>query len=162
MKPSISVREATLEDAEMLARLMAEMDDPSKGQIPFIDSDRMRCVLKSMAAQRFFRVYLVLENALPVASFSLMIFSSPAHQGMPQALLDAVVVTRMRRGAGIGEAMVKYALELARAAGCYKMMLSSNLKRVAAHRFYENIGFEQHGISFALPIAENSHAISCI
>ncbi len=33
-------------------------------------------------------------------------------------------------------------------AGCYKMSLSSNLKRAQAHAFYESIGFEKHGYSF--------------
>ena len=27
-------------------------------------------------------------------------------------------------------------------------MLSSNLKRERAHRFYEKLGFTQHGVSF--------------
>jgi hypothetical protein len=30
------------------------------------------------------------------------------------------------------------------------MSLSSNLKRGHAHRFYERIGFAQHGISFSI------------
>jgi GNAT superfamily N-acetyltransferase len=154
MMPKITIREATPEDAASLARLMAEMDDVDAQQASKSDEEAMARTLASMAAHSFFRAYMVLENAMPVASFSIMIFSSPAHQGVPQALLDAVVVTHTRRSAGIGEAMVKHALNIARDAGCYKMMLSSNLKRVAAHRFYENIGFAQHGISFAIPLTE--------
>ena len=36
------------------------------------------------------------------------------------------------------------------AAGCYKMALSSNLKREAAHRFYDSLGFGRHGYSFLI------------
>jgi hypothetical protein len=49
--------------------------------------------------------------------------------------------------------MIKRALQIAAGAGCYKMTLSSNLKRVDAHRFYESTGFRQHGISFSMPLA---------
>lgn len=147
---SIVIREAIPADAEVLAILMAEMDDePAHGT----DVDQMEKILTDMAKLSDFRAYLAFdENGMPVGSFSLMIFSSPAHQGTRQALLDAVVVTRSKRGRGVGEAMLKQALKLAAASGCYKMMLSSNLKRADAHRFYERLGFSQHGISFSIPI----------
>jgi GNAT superfamily N-acetyltransferase len=148
----IEIRPAIAADADALAALMAEMDDaPTES----LDDVRMRAVLADMAHYPNFCAWLVLERGVPVASFSLLIFSSPSHQGTHQALLDAVVVTRARRGAGIGEAMIERALAIATEAGCYKMMLSSNLKRIDAHRFYERIGFSQHGISFGidLPLA---------
>jgi GNAT superfamily N-acetyltransferase len=44
--------------------------------------------------------------------------------------------------------MMRRAMDECRQAGCYKLALSSNLKREAAHRFYEGLGFEKHGYSF--------------
>ena len=35
-----------------------------------------------------------------------------------------------------------------RAAGCYKLTLSSNIARQGAHAFYDSLGFERHGYSF--------------
>lgn len=146
----IVVREAAPADAEALARLMSEMDDEPA---PGMGGERMKGVMAEMAAYPWFRAYLALdENRAPVGSFSLMIFSSPAHQGAPQALLDAVVVTRLRRGQGIGKAMLRHALRVAAERRCYKLALSSNLRREDAHRFYERIGFRQHGISFSIPV----------
>ena len=49
---------------------------------------------------------------------------------------------------GVGKAMMRFARARCRKAGCYKLALSSNLKRAAAHRFYESLGFEKHGFSF--------------
>jgi GNAT superfamily N-acetyltransferase len=43
-----------------------------------------------------------------------------------------------------------HAIEQARAAGCYKLALSSNAKRQAAHAFYESLGFQRHGLSFVI------------
>ncbi|MES2536445.1 MAG: GNAT family N-acetyltransferase [Pseudomonadota bacterium] len=149
----IELRLATENDADILATLMAEMDDEESAPAHASDSASVKAVLADMAQYPNFRAYLVFENKVAVASFTLMIFSSPSHHGAPQAMLDAVVVTPARRGAGIGETMIERALAIATEAGCYKMMLSSNLKRMDAHRFYERIGFTQHGISFAIALS---------
>jgi GNAT superfamily N-acetyltransferase len=151
----IVVREAAADDAELLAALMAEMDDEPE---LVLDGAQMRAVMADMAAYPDFRTYLVLDRTgTAVGTFSLMIFSSPSHHGARQALLDAVVVSRTRRGQGVGGDMLRHAMHIAAASGCYKMTLSSNLKRVDAHRFYEDLGFRQHGISFSiLLVAEKS------
>jgi GNAT superfamily N-acetyltransferase len=148
--PDIVVREVVADDAEVLAALMLEMDDEPK-RVP--DGAQMREVMADMAAYPDFRAYLALDRTgAPVGTFSLMIFRSPSHQGARQAMLDAVVVARSHRGQGVGGAMLRQALHIAAASGCYKMTLSSNLKRVDAHRFYEDLGFRQHGISFSIPL----------
>jgi GNAT superfamily N-acetyltransferase len=46
--------------------------------------------------------------------------------------------------------MMQYAIQLCRRAGCYKVTLSSNLKRKSAHEFYESLGFQRHGYSFLI------------
>jgi hypothetical protein len=46
--------------------------------------------------------------------------------------------------------MTAHALEECRKAGCYKPALSSNVKREGAYRFYESLGFERHGYSYAV------------
>jgi GNAT superfamily N-acetyltransferase len=150
-EPAIVVREAIAEDAETIAALMAEMDDVPAAEA---DASAIRHVIAEMSAYPDHRVYLALDLAgTPVGTFSLMIFCSPSHQGARQGMLDGVVVTRAQRGQGVGRAMLRHALTMAASAGCYKLALSSNLKRVDAHRFYEDIGFQQHGISFSIPIA---------
>jgi GNAT superfamily N-acetyltransferase len=42
---------------------------------------------------------------------------------------------------GYGESLMRYAIEEARRAGCYKVSLTSNKRRAEAHRFYEKMGF---------------------
>ena len=39
--------------------------------------------------------------------------------------------------------MMAFARELCRKAGCYKMALSSNLRRERARAFYDGLGFER-------------------
>jgi GNAT superfamily N-acetyltransferase len=45
---------------------------------------------------------------------------------------------------------MSHAKDQAKAAGCYKLALSSNRARHAAHAFYESLGFDQHGLSFVI------------
>ncbi|WP_335622404.1 GNAT family N-acetyltransferase [Acidovorax carolinensis] len=61
-----------------------------------------------------------------------------------------MVVAAGRQGQGIGRQMMAHAVHQARDAGCYKLALSSNAKRVAAHAFYESLGFARHGLSFVI------------
>ena len=50
--------------------------------------------------------------------------------------------------------MMKLAMKLAADAGCYKLALSSNGRRTAAHAFYESLGFARHGLSFAVDLPQ--------
>lgn len=159
--PEITLREIRTADAELLAALQSEMDDDADDRdddgAGVSDTARMHDVLIEMTKYPEFRAYLACDrDGTPVGTFSLMVFCSPSHQGTWQALLDAVVVKRAHRGRGVGEAMLRHALKLAADAGCYKLSLSSNLKRMDAHRFYERLGFTRHGISFSIPLTANA------
>jgi GNAT superfamily N-acetyltransferase len=46
-----------------------------------------------------------------------------------------------RRGEGIGSVLLEAAIAQARAAGCYRVQLTSNKVRRDAHRFYLRHGF---------------------
>ncbi|WP_395822568.1 GNAT family N-acetyltransferase [Collimonas sp.] len=148
---TIEVRQATLNDAETLVALLAEMDDePTRNTT--LDADGARQIMEKMGAYPDFRAYLVFADGIAVGTFSILVFCSLTHEGTQQAVLDAVVISRARRGQGIGSVMLDHALRIAGEAGCYKIALSSNLKRMDAHRFYENFGFRQHGISLAIAL----------
>jgi hypothetical protein len=43
---------------------------------------------------------------------------------------------------------MKFAMEQYKEADCYKLVLSSNLKKTEAHAFYESLDFEKYGFSF--------------
>jgi ribosomal protein S18 acetylase RimI-like enzyme len=70
--------------------------------------------------------------------------------------VEDVAVLPRYQGRGIGRAMMRHAMSECRAAGCYKLTLSSNLKREAAHRFYDGLGFERHGYSFRVELEKRS------
>ena len=61
---------------------------------------------------------------------------APLHVAPAWGLISALVVDEGARGVGVGAALLKGAEQMARAAGCAQLELSSSLKREAAHRFY--------------------------
>ena len=116
-------------------------------------------VLPLEGAQRVFRrfsnypdyhLYVAELEGKIVGTFALLIMENLAHVGTPSGVVEDVVVSSLHRGAGIGRQMMAFARERCRERGCYKMALSSNLKRDDAHRFYDHLGFERHGYSFRI------------
>jgi GNAT superfamily N-acetyltransferase len=102
-----------------------------------------------------YRLFVAELNGAIVGTFALLIMDNLAHLGTPSGVVEDVVVTADLRGKGIGRRMMETALAICRESGCYKMALSSNLKREAAHAFYESLDFEKHGYSFRVVFQKN-------
>ena len=74
-----------------------------------------------------------------LGSMTLVVFRIPT--GM-RAWVEDVVVDQEARGQGIGEKLIRTAIDRAKAEGCRTIDLTSNPKREAAHRLYKRCGFE--------------------
>jgi GNAT superfamily N-acetyltransferase len=68
--------------------------------------------------------------------------------------MTAVVVDESARGQGIGRLLVAAAEEYFTERGCAMVEVTSNKKRLDAHRFYEQLGYTGTSFRFAksLPI----------
>ena len=107
-----------------------------------------RAVFRRMSEYPSYVIYVARRDEEVVGTFSLIIMENLGHVGASSALVENVVVDERCRSEGIGTAMMHFAMEQARRAGCYKLALSSNLVRERAHAFYDRLGFERHGYSF--------------
>jgi ribosomal protein S18 acetylase RimI-like enzyme len=67
-----------------------------------------------------------------VGTFVLLIMDNLGHMGVPSAVIEDVAVDPEWHGRGVGKMMLDYALTVASKEGCYKAVLSSNLKRERA------------------------------
>ncbi len=74
-----------------------------------------------------------------VGSLTLVLFRIPT--GV-RAWIEDVVVDESARGAGVGEALNRHAVAMAKAAGSKTVDLTSRPSREAANRLYRRIGFE--------------------
>jgi GNAT superfamily N-acetyltransferase len=99
-----------------------------------------------------YNLYVADSNGVIVGTFALLIMENLGHLGAPSAIIEDVAVDPNHQGRGVGKLMMAHALNVAVQKGCYKAMLSSNIKRESAHQFYESLGFEKHGYSFVVDI----------
>ena len=141
---NLEIRLATRGDWVLLNQLYADMD----GEPPLAVEEAEK-ILTAITETPHYHIYLACLEEETVGTFSLLYAPTMMHRGCHRfAVLDVVTVISTMRGRGIGREMVRKALQLSSEAGCYKVTLSSNLKRDRAHEFYRSLGFEQHGWSF--------------
>jgi GNAT superfamily N-acetyltransferase len=64
--------------------------------------------------------------------------------------VESVRVASSRRGTGLGQAMLEWAVAECRARGCRMVQLTTDKTRADAHRFYERLGFKASHEGFKL------------
>jgi len=76
-----------------------------------------------------------------IAMLQLTLIPGLSRGGMKRALVEAVRVRADLRGQRIGEALMAHVEARAKAAGCGLIQLTTDKKRLDAHRFYDRIGY---------------------
>lgn len=150
---SLTIRKATEGDLSGVLELYAE-PDLDNGDI--LDLPTAQAIFRRMQSYPNYTLYVAQVGDRIVGTFALLIMDNLGHQGSPSGVAEDVIVSGRWRGKGIGGQMMAFAIEKCREAGCYKLALSSNLKREHAHQFYESLGFERHGYSFLVRLSEQA------
>jgi GNAT superfamily N-acetyltransferase len=145
--PVIEIRDANEGDLPGVLRLLAASGIDGGHSFTL---EEARAHLARIRAWPRFRLLAALVDGEIAGTYSLAIIDKLGKRGTPAGVVEDVAVAPERQGQGIGRAMMEHALAECRKAGCYKLALSSNVKREGAHRFYESLGFERHGYSFAV------------
>lgn len=118
---------------EAFARLMPQLSPrlgaPSREELRRVAGSETGELLAAVAGERI------------VGVLTLAWYDAPSGR---KAWIEDVVVDAATRGRGIGEALVREALALARREGVARVMLTSNATRRASHRLYERMGFVRY------------------
>jgi GNAT superfamily N-acetyltransferase len=141
----VRLREATSEDLPQVLALYAQ---PGLDDGDTLSLAEAEAIFATFSRYPSYRLFVASVDEKIVGTYALAILHNLAHRGAKSALVEDVVVDAAYQGEGIGRAMMNHAMRLAHDADCYKLALSSNKKREAAHSFYESLGFEKHGYSF--------------
>jgi GNAT superfamily N-acetyltransferase len=134
------VRDATAEDLAPIVRLLAAdqlgatREDPTD-VAPYLDA------LAAIDADPAHMLVVGERDGRVIATLQLSFLPGLARRGAWRAQIEAVRVDHALRGQGIGEAMVRWAIEQARERGCALVQLTSDKSRSDAHRFYGRLGF---------------------
>ncbi len=143
------IRQALESDLEAVLSMYAQplMDD---GEV--LTGEQAIEVFKKMQRYPDYKLYVAQFDSIIVGTFTLLIMDNLGYKGTPSGVIEDVVVHPQWQGKGIGTEMMHFAFEICRDSGCYKVVLSSYIKRKNAHRFYESLGFEHHGYSFRVDL----------
>ncbi len=136
---SVTVRieaatEATPELRNALAVLLPQLN-PS---LPIPSLDHLAAVLADPAVT----LLVGRDGPLIVGTAAVVVYTTPI---WVKARIEDVVVDQAARGHGVGEALVKACIEVARTRGAGIVELQSARSREAANRLYPRLGFELRG-----------------
>src|ERR1700681_2045521 len=126
-----SVTEATPEVHAALALLLPQLNP----QLPVPTVERLRAIITDPAVT----LLVALDGEEIVGTTTLIVYTTPF---WIKARLDEVVVDESARGKGVGSALVKASLEIAREKGVEVVELQSGVQRDAANRLYPSLGFK--------------------
>ena len=89
------------------------------------------------------QILIVVENRHEeiVGTLQLSMIRYLTYRGGLRAQIEAVRVQRDHRGQGIGQTMIRWAVDKAIDLGAHVIQLTTDKKRPDAIRFYESIGF---------------------
>lgn len=115
--------------AQLIPQLSSSNPAPTRAQIQeMVDSPAITLLIARDDAGRI------------VGSLTLAMFRIPT--GL-RAWIEDVIVDGSQRGQGLGEALTRHALEVAKDAGATTVDLTSRPSREAANRLYQRVGFER-------------------
>jgi GNAT superfamily N-acetyltransferase len=134
---SISVRDATPNDAESIARLCTQLGYPvAAGIVPArlarLDSDPNARVLLAQTGDS-------------IAGLATVHLRYTLNHEAPIAQLTLLVVDEAYRTRGIGRVLVEAAEQWARSHGAKRFVVTTALQRADAHAFYEKLQFKHTG-----------------
>lgn len=80
------------------------------------------------------------DSGVIIGALTLSIYRVPT--GI-RSIIEDVIVDESARGQGIGESLMRYAIDLAREKGAGNISLTSNPMRDAANKLYLRVGFQK-------------------
>lgn len=150
---ALSFREARPEDLPAIVALLAD-DGLGRGRESSdasLDPAYVRAFAAIDADPR--NVMLVTERAGEVIGYCQVTFiPGLSRRGAERALIESVRVATHLRNHGIGAAMMRHVIDLAKARGASLVQLTSDRRRDDAHRFYERLGFVRSHFGFKLDL----------
>jgi GNAT superfamily N-acetyltransferase len=138
----VSFRKATADDLPAMLRLLVDDDvAQTRGSYATEVTPEVAVAFKEIERDPNNELLVGERDGEVVAMLQLTLIPGLSRGGMRRALVEAVRVRGDLRCRGIGEALICHVEDRAKSAGCGLIQLTTDKKRLAAHRFYERIGY---------------------
>lgn len=146
-----SIRQATAADVPAIIALLADDDigatrEAPEDRAPYEES------FAAIAGDPCQLLVVGERDGHIVATMQLTFIPGLSRRGTWRAQIEGVRVASSARGLGLGEKLIRWAIERARERGCALVQLTSDARRQDAHRFYERLGFTASHTGFKLQL----------
>jgi GNAT superfamily N-acetyltransferase len=148
----VVVRAATAADVPALVALLADdplgagRERPGEGPAPYLRA------FEAIEADPAHLLVVAADGADVVGTLQLSVLPGLSRGGALRGQIEAVRVRADRRGAGLGEALLGWAVTEARRRGCVLVQLTTDRSRSGAQRFYERLGFTPSHVGYKLAL----------
>lgn len=139
----LTFRRAERADLPALVAMLADDVLGAGREVPSdaLDDARYEAAFEAIDADPRQLLLVVEQHARVVGTLQLSFLPYLTFRGGERAQIEAVRVDAVRRGDGIGRAMLLWAIDHARRRGCHMVQLTTDKRRPDAKRFYESLGF---------------------
>ncbi len=150
---SLSFRSATADDLPTIVAVLAddglgrEREDASLPLRQDYDD-----AFKAMSKDENNRLVVAVLDDVIVGCLQLTFIPGLSRLGTWRCQIEGVRVAASQRGAGVGQAMMEWAIEESRQRGCRLVQLTTDRRRADAHRFYDGLGFDASHIGMKLKL----------
>ncbi len=145
---AVELRRASSADLAAVVRLITDDEISSSRERP--DLGPYAAALERIDADPEQLLVVAVAGDEVVGTLQLTVIPGLSRVGALRAQVEAVRVRGDQRGRGLGEAMLRWAVDEAWLRGCALVQLTTDKRRTAAHRFYARLGFEASHEGFKL------------
>lgn len=110
--------------------------------MPDIDS-KLKSMWAGIMSDPNHHIIVAEEDGIIVSSLVLLIVPNLTHNQRPYGVIENVITHPSFRKRGLATACLHYAREIAKKAGCYKLMLMTGSKVESTLTFYEKAGYNR-------------------
>jgi N-acetylglutamate synthase-like GNAT family acetyltransferase len=138
------IRTAEERDFDGIMKLLKQLNADD----PVIKDGRDKAVFTEILKNPNLKLIVLKEQCRIISTCYLNIIPNLTRDASPYAVIENVVTDAAFRNQGFGKKIMRFALESAWQAGCYKVMLQTGSKKKSTHKFYAACGFVE-GEKFA-------------
>jgi GNAT superfamily N-acetyltransferase len=145
------IRQAAEDDLDGLLALYTYLN-PGDALLP--PRAQIVALWKEIVANPMLTYFVAEQGSRLISACSLAIVPNLTRGARPFGVIENVITHPDFRRQGLAKLVLEQAVDTARQAGCYKVMLLSGAKRAEAHALYEKVGFRKDtkvGFDLRLP-----------
>jgi GNAT superfamily N-acetyltransferase len=141
MTGDLRVRPIEEVDWEAVTALLEELGNPARTPAT---EDAMRAVFLRHLHAPDTASLLIERNSTAIGVLTMHV-RERLNRLIPEAWVPNFVVTERERGTGAAQMLFRHSCDVARARGCYRIVLESNYALLRGHRFYAREGMNDAG-----------------